>query len=63
MKAEFTVRNDDEIKEKLRRSKYNIEEKKDCYKIRWMVKGETKEVKRRFGKGKDKEKAYEKIKN
>ena len=60
VKAEFKVKNDDEIKEKLRKSKYNIYEMKDCWRIRYTKGGETKVVKRRYEK--DKEKAYEKIK-
>ena len=60
VKAEFKVKNDDEIIEELKRKKYNIEERKDRYRIRYTEGGESKEIMRRFGK--DKEKAFEKIK-
>ena len=59
IKAEFSVKSNDEVKEKLRNIRYKICEMKDCYRIRFMTDGKSTEFKRRFGK--DKEKAYDSI--
>ena len=60
VKVEYSIKNNDEIKEKLRNGLYKICENKDSYRITYTVDKKRKDIKKVFGK--DKNRAYEKIK-